>query len=200
MAVEAPPKTFTRAEVAKNNDPESSFWVIIDSKVYDLTDFMAGHPGGEHVLLQHAGKDCTEEFYGLHRHEVLQKYHKTLYLGSIGGESQKVLERQPGELCPVPYAEPSWLNPKWAKSPYFDESHKRFQKGVRAFVDVHMMKEAQELNAEGKRFTEEMNKKMAYVFFFRMHHIIFIVDKLTAAIVNITSMLYLWAPGNISKV
>ncbi len=46
-----PHKTFTREEVAKNNT-EESLWLIIDSNVYDVTDFIDAHPGGEAVLKQ----------------------------------------------------------------------------------------------------------------------------------------------------
>jgi cytochrome b involved in lipid metabolism len=44
-------QTLTRAEVAKNNT-DDSLWFIIDSKVYDVTDFVDAHPGGEAVLKQ----------------------------------------------------------------------------------------------------------------------------------------------------
>ena len=46
-----PHKTFTREEVAENNT-EDSLWFIIDSKVYDVSDFIDAHPGGEAVLNQ----------------------------------------------------------------------------------------------------------------------------------------------------
>jgi cytochrome b involved in lipid metabolism len=49
--VTMPYKPLTRAEVAKNNT-EDSLWFIIDSKVYDVTDFKDAHPGGEAVLKQ----------------------------------------------------------------------------------------------------------------------------------------------------
>ncbi|KAI9055753.1 hypothetical protein LZ554_000694 [Drepanopeziza brunnea f. sp. 'monogermtubi'] len=68
-----PHKTLTRDEVAKNNT-EDSLWFVIDSKVYDVTDFVDAHPGGDSVLKQVAGTDATEAFYNLHRQEVLQKY------------------------------------------------------------------------------------------------------------------------------
>lgn len=53
--VTMPHKTLTREEVAKNNT-EDSMWFIIDSKVYDVTEFIDAHPGGEAVLKQ--GKYC----------------------------------------------------------------------------------------------------------------------------------------------
>lgn len=51
-------KTFTVEEVAQHNT-ESSFWIIIDSLVYDLTNFLGMHPGGEMILYPYAGKDAT---------------------------------------------------------------------------------------------------------------------------------------------
>ncbi len=53
-----PSHTLTRDAVAKNNT-DKSLWFIIDSKVYDVTDFLDAHPGGEAVLKQ--GK-----FKGMH--------------------------------------------------------------------------------------------------------------------------------------
>lgn len=95
----------TRDEVAKNNTLES-LWVIIDAKVYDLTEFVDAHPGGETVLQQVAGTDATGDFYNLHRHEVLQKY-ASLCIGTVKGEQSQVVESSPGDLSTVPYAEPT---------------------------------------------------------------------------------------------
>lgn len=76
-----PHQSLTRAEVQKNST-EDSLWLIIDSKVYDVTDFLDAHPGGESVLKQVAGQDATEAFYNLHRQEVLQKY-SNLCIGTL---------------------------------------------------------------------------------------------------------------------
>lgn len=102
--VAASPTLFTRDEVAKNNTVDS-LHIVIDSNVYDLTEFADAHPGGAHVLLQVAGKDATSEFFQMHRHEVLLRYTK-LCIGTITGEKPEVIVPQPGDLCPVPYAEP----------------------------------------------------------------------------------------------
>jgi cytochrome b involved in lipid metabolism len=97
--------TFSRDEVAKNNT-EDSLWCIVDHKVYDLTDFLEAHPGGNVVLQQVAGQDATTAFYNLHRHEVLQKY-SSLCIGTVQGETPEVIDPQPGDLSAVPYAEPT---------------------------------------------------------------------------------------------
>ena len=78
-----PHKTITRADVAKNNTDESC-WIIIDAKVYDLTDFLEAHPGGEAALKQVAGTDATEAFYNLHRQEVLH------WVALFGHESNRI--------------------------------------------------------------------------------------------------------------
>lgn len=69
MAVGVPEKTFSREEVKKHNT-EDSVWFIIDAVVYDASEFLDAHPGGEAVLRQVAGTDATTAFYNLHRHEV----------------------------------------------------------------------------------------------------------------------------------
>lgn len=112
--VAASPPVFTREDVAKNNTADS-LHVIIDSKVYDLTEFADAHPGGAHVLLQVAGKDATSEFFQMHRHEVLLRYTK-LCVGTVTGETPEVIVPQPGDLCPVPYSEPQ-VNPEISSPP-----------------------------------------------------------------------------------
>jgi cytochrome b involved in lipid metabolism len=58
LLLNAMAKVFTVDEVATHNT-EDSFWMIIDGHVYDLTNFLAMHPGGEVVLKPFAGKDAT---------------------------------------------------------------------------------------------------------------------------------------------
>lgn len=58
-------ETYTREEVAKHNT-EDSVWFIIDAKVYDVSDFLDAHPGGEAVLRQVAGQDAGDAFFNLH--------------------------------------------------------------------------------------------------------------------------------------
>jgi alkylation response protein AidB-like acyl-CoA dehydrogenase len=151
-------KTFTRDEVAKHNT-EDSVWFIIDAKVYDASEFLDAHPGGESVLRQVAGTDATVAFYNLHRHEVLAKY-EDLQIGTVEGEKPVVATPQPGDLSPVPYAEPLWLMPAF-KSPYYSDSHRTLQKAMRVFTEQHVMPEAQECEASGKYISKELVQKMS---------------------------------------
>jgi len=58
-------------EIAKHNKPEDC-WVIIDGKVYDLSNYGKIHPGGD-VIYELAGKDASLPFMGYHPDYVRQK-------------------------------------------------------------------------------------------------------------------------------
>lgn len=109
--------------------------------MYDVTRFKDLHPGGASIFLEDdvrecflylyprarshccdaVGKDVTDTFYGLHRHEVLLKpQYARLQVGTIKGESSQINARSAGELSDVPYAEPTWLSQGYF-SPYFKE-------------------------------------------------------------------------------
>ncbi|RHZ77409.1 hypothetical protein Glove_180g117 [Diversispora epigaea] len=60
-------------EVAKHNK-RNDCWVIIHGKVYDLTNFLPEHPGGEKVILKQAGEDATQAFDPIHPPDIIQKY------------------------------------------------------------------------------------------------------------------------------
>ncbi|KXJ91120.1 acyl-CoA dehydrogenase-like protein [Microdochium bolleyi] len=152
-------KTFTREEVAKHNT-EDSVWFIVDAKVYDVSDFLDAHPGGEAVLRQVAGQDATAAFYNLHRHEVLAKYDEDLLIGTVQGEKPSVITPQPGDLSTVPYAEPLWLTPVF-KSPYYNDSHRRLQKAARVFNDATMVPYAQAREADGKYIEQHFIEKLS---------------------------------------
>lgn len=64
-AVVSEEKTYTLAAVAGHADI-SSCWTVINGKVYDLTAWIASHPGGERAILGLCGTDGTAAFEGRH--------------------------------------------------------------------------------------------------------------------------------------
>ncbi|KAI8143077.1 delta-6-fatty acid desaturase [Fennellomyces sp. T-0311] len=51
---------------AKDGKPNARKYIIIDNKVYDVTEFVEDHPGGAAVLLTHVGKDASDVFHAMH--------------------------------------------------------------------------------------------------------------------------------------
>lgn len=155
-------KEYPRAEIAQHNTP-ASLWIIVDSLVYDLTAFAEMHPGGEFVLHDVAGKDATDVFYQLHRHDVLQKFGPKLLIGRVFNESPKVAGMGPTDFSTVPYAEPSSIRPGWKESPYYKESHKKLRIAMREFVNTYIRPEAVEHEESGERPSKELWKRMGDV-------------------------------------
>lgn len=54
-------KQYTRSEVANSNNKDQTL-IILHDKVYNLKSFLNEHPGGEEILLEHEGKDGSEDF------------------------------------------------------------------------------------------------------------------------------------------
>ncbi|KAI0649277.1 acyl-CoA dehydrogenase [Trametes meyenii] len=158
-------KRYTREEVALHNT-EDSLWIIIDSKVFDVTRFRNLHPGGASVFTDEGipGQDATEAFFGLHRYEVLDKpQFARLQIGIVEGEEPQIRGGIVlGEVSKVPYAEPTWLVEGF-KSPYYKESHRRLQAAVRKFVDELVYPDAQERELDGKRPSQSVFDEMAKV-------------------------------------
>ena len=53
-------KTYSAEELALHNT-EQDCWLLIDGKIYDVTEFIPSHPGGQ-AILQGCGKDATTFF------------------------------------------------------------------------------------------------------------------------------------------
>lgn len=64
---ENPQSTYTLAEVGQHNSA-SDCWLVISGSVYNVTDFIPNHPGGEEIV-KGCGKDATSLFTGEHEHQ-----------------------------------------------------------------------------------------------------------------------------------
>uniref|UniRef100_A0A1J3EAJ8 Cytochrome B5-like protein n=1 Tax=Noccaea caerulescens TaxID=107243 RepID=A0A1J3EAJ8_NOCCA len=60
--VDSKPKSYSKSEIAAHNKRDDC-WIIIKDKVYDITSYVEEHPGGD-AILDHAGDDSTDGFYG----------------------------------------------------------------------------------------------------------------------------------------
>ena len=83
-----------RISVHTDNTPES-FWVSFAGSVYDITPFLADHPGGDDILHPFAGKDMgnamadeTEHVHSQSAYDMLREYK----IGQLGGAEKIVSE------------------------------------------------------------------------------------------------------------
>jgi len=79
------------SEFKKNNGEDGNkLWVLIDNKVYDVTDF--SHPGGNEILMDDHGSDRFDEFESIHSPAAKKQMAKYL-IGEIDssndGENDK---------------------------------------------------------------------------------------------------------------
>jgi cytochrome b involved in lipid metabolism len=67
-------KSFTPADVAGHNNPEKGLYIIVDSNVYDVTNFVDEHPGGSKILKRVAGKDASKQFWKVSSGRMIKGY------------------------------------------------------------------------------------------------------------------------------
>lgn len=78
--------TYTLAQVAQHKSTDD-LWMAIKGKVYNLTDFLDEHPGGEGVLQAYAGGDSTEQFEAVSHSTAAEELLEDYYVGDLAGAS-----------------------------------------------------------------------------------------------------------------
>lgn len=82
-------KTYTYKEVAEANGH-----VIINDKVYDVSEFVNEHPGGDEIIIELFGRDATQDFEDIgHSPDAIKTLAK-LYKGDVDITSEKVVFEQ----------------------------------------------------------------------------------------------------------
>ncbi|KAI4523533.1 hypothetical protein K525DRAFT_254520 [Schizophyllum commune Loenen D] len=82
----------TLQQVAEHNSA-TSCWVIINNKVYDVTEFLQEHPGGPDIILKYAGRDATQVYEPIHPRDALDKnLPPSKHLGPVDAQSADALK------------------------------------------------------------------------------------------------------------
>ncbi|KAK7891975.1 hypothetical protein WMY93_023938 [Mugilogobius chulae] len=102
MSPSTSPRFFTEREVARHCTKDSC-WVLVGTRVYDVTNFLRMHPGGEALILRRSGKDISGEIEGPpHKHsENARRWMEQYYIGELdrdsgAAEAQSLRERRNG--------------------------------------------------------------------------------------------------------
>lgn len=73
-------KVYTWKDVQEHSTMNNC-WVVVNEKVYDVTEFIKEHPGGSEAILKHAATDVTED-YEMHSKDAQTRW-KTLQIGQL---------------------------------------------------------------------------------------------------------------------
>jgi len=77
---------YSVANVASHNSSQSC-WAIIENKVYDLTQWISNHPGGERAIKEICGKDGSAAFKSEHgRDQMPISILETFKIGEVSGQ------------------------------------------------------------------------------------------------------------------
>ena len=84
-------KVFSLEEVTnhKSSNEDKSIWMVIHDKVYDVTKFLDEHPGGEEILVEHAGQDATEPFEDVGHSTDAREMMSEYLIGELREEDKK---------------------------------------------------------------------------------------------------------------
>eukprot|EP01060_Flectonema_neradi_P011121 TRINITY_DN18182_c0_g1_i1.p1 TRINITY_DN18182_c0_g1~~TRINITY_DN18182_c0_g1_i1.p1 ORF type:complete len:508 (+),score=70.63 TRINITY_DN18182_c0_g1_i1:45-1568(+) len=145
-------KVITLSELSQHKQ-EGDMWIAVDGLVYDISKFARMHPGGERVLKGYAGRDASEEFWELHRQDVLIRYQR-LVIGKLEGKKESEVPL----ITNIPYAAMG-VNQGFV-SPYFNKSHLMLQQKLRAWHKT-VLPECTAIDSAGKPIPAELYKKFA---------------------------------------
>jgi sulfite reductase alpha subunit-like flavoprotein len=61
-------KTYDISSLVLHNTPGNGYWIVVSGKVYDVTEFMYQHVGGERIIIHYTGMDATGAYQGVLHH------------------------------------------------------------------------------------------------------------------------------------
>uniref|UniRef100_A0A8C2JVA0 Fatty acid desaturase 2 n=1 Tax=Cyprinus carpio TaxID=7962 RepID=A0A8C2JVA0_CYPCA len=75
--------TYTWEEVQKHTKSGDQ-WIVVERKVYNVSQWVKRHPGGMRIIGHYAGEDATDAFHAFHPNiQLVRKYMKPLLIGEL---------------------------------------------------------------------------------------------------------------------
>ncbi|KAI3622791.1 nitrate reductase [Moniliophthora roreri] len=88
---------------------KSKCWFSISGEVYDATEYLSEHPGGEDSIVINQGEDATEDFMAIHSIDAKERL-RQFHIGTL--ESISRSQRETESLAPTPAVEGITLRTK----------------------------------------------------------------------------------------
>jgi cytochrome b involved in lipid metabolism len=74
------------AEVMDRCDDEAApLWIVVDNIVYDCSEYVLRHPGGEQVIQSFKGRDCSWQFWRFHGAQQMEEWATPLRIARVEG-------------------------------------------------------------------------------------------------------------------
>ena len=76
------------------HNQDEDCWIVIHNKVYDVTDFLTEHPGGEEAIAVFGGKvgyqgDASDSFDDTGHSDYAHELLRDMYVGNLVAEKTK---------------------------------------------------------------------------------------------------------------
>ncbi|RKP13282.1 cytochrome b5 [Piptocephalis cylindrospora] len=81
------------AELAGHTERSTGLWMAIHGKVYDVTNFIEEHPGGEDILFEQGGTDATEAFEDVGHSEEARASLMEYLVGPLEGDARDNIKK-----------------------------------------------------------------------------------------------------------
>ncbi len=80
--------------MSSQHTAESDAWLIIEEKVYNITNYLNEHPGGSEILMDYVGQDATDMFESIgHSNDARKQLTKLLEGDLYVSEEEKEAKR-----------------------------------------------------------------------------------------------------------
>lgn len=63
-----------RLEEVRRHSTEDDCWIIVHSRIYDVSAFRSEHPGGSAIIMKYAGRDATAAYDEIHAPDMIASH------------------------------------------------------------------------------------------------------------------------------
>ena len=102
---------FSREEVSSHASLDKGVWVIYENKVYDITEFIENHPGGQNKIILAAGRNLEPfwDMYAIHKKPEILEILREYYIGDLRKEDWDLEIKREGPFANDPKRHPALI-------------------------------------------------------------------------------------------
>ena len=90
--------SYRLSDIREHRTADTGVWVTFGEGIYDITDFMVGHPGGDRISLAVGGSlEPFWDLYAIHRTEHVYAVLETLRIGNVHPDDVAEVAPSPGD-------------------------------------------------------------------------------------------------------